>query len=200
MLAAALSGPLAAFGDAQARDVTPEAIQRLLVGHTGEGVATRHLANPKDGVQVRACESACRQEPGSSREDVAAGQGRADPALIDRRDRPRRWRGGRWGPMIVFMADSGARPAEAVALEWRHVDLERRTAELPGLKTEGAWRTVHLTCRGVRRCGRCRARSPRSASSTSTGARSHSTTSAGRFGPCARARRLRDARPVLPAP
>lgn len=56
---------------------------------------------------------------------------------------------GRWGPMIVFMADSGARPAEAVALEWRHVDLERRTAELPGLKTEGAWRTVHLTCRGV---------------------------------------------------
>jgi integrase len=32
--------------------------------------------------------------------------------------------------MIIFMADSGARPAEAVALEWRHVDLERRTAEL----------------------------------------------------------------------
>jgi integrase len=56
---------------------------------------------------------------------------------------------GRWGAMIVFMADSGARPAEAVALEWRHVDLERRTAELPGVKTEGAWRTVHLTSRGV---------------------------------------------------
>jgi len=54
-----------------------------------------------------------------------------------------------WGPLVVFMADTGARPAEAVAVEWRHVDLEARTVELPGSKTELAWRTVHLTRRGV---------------------------------------------------
>jgi integrase len=29
------------------------------------------------------------------------------------------------------MADTGARPAEAVAVEWRHVDLDAGTAELP---------------------------------------------------------------------
>jgi len=39
-----------------------------------------------------------------------------------------------WGPLVVFMADTGARPAEAVAVEWRHVDLEARTVELPGSK------------------------------------------------------------------
>ena len=56
---------------------------------------------------------------------------------------------GRWAPLVVFMADSGARPAEALGLEWRHVDLDAGTVELPGAKTELAWRTVHLTSRGV---------------------------------------------------
>jgi integrase len=56
---------------------------------------------------------------------------------------------GRWAPLVLFMADSGARPAEACALEWRHVDLDAATVELPGAKTELAWRTVHLTGRGV---------------------------------------------------
>jgi integrase len=56
---------------------------------------------------------------------------------------------GRWGPLVVFMADSGARPAEALRVEWRHVDLGAGTVELPGAKTELAWRTVHLTSRGV---------------------------------------------------
>jgi integrase len=56
---------------------------------------------------------------------------------------------GKWGPLIVFMADTGARPAEAVAVEWRHVDLDAATVELPGHKTDGAWRTVHMTSRGV---------------------------------------------------
>jgi len=55
----------------------------------------------------------------------------------------------RFGPLVVFMADSGARPAEVVALEWRHVDLDAGTVELPGSKTDLAWRTVHLTSRGV---------------------------------------------------
>jgi integrase len=36
-----------------------------------------------------------------------------------------------------------------LAVEWRHVDLDRGTVELPGAKTELAWRTVHLTSRGV---------------------------------------------------
>jgi integrase len=55
---------------------------------------------------------------------------------------------GRWGSLVIFMADSGARPGEAVALEHRHVD--GAVVELPGTKTEGSWRTVHLTDRGMR--------------------------------------------------
>jgi integrase len=45
------------------------------------------------------------------------------------------------------MADTGARLAEAVALEHRHVD--GNVVELPGHKTDSAWRTVHMTERGV---------------------------------------------------
>ena len=49
----------------------------------------------------------------------------------------------------ALLVDTGARPAEAVAVEWRHVDLDAGTVELPGVKTDLAWRTVHLTKRGV---------------------------------------------------
>ncbi len=56
---------------------------------------------------------------------------------------------GRWGPLVVFMADSGARPGEALAVEHKHVDLDAGTVELPGVKTDLAWRTVHLTERGI---------------------------------------------------
>lgn len=45
------------------------------------------------------------------------------------------------------MADTGARPAEAARLEHRHVD--GNVVELPCSKTEHAWRTVHMTDRGV---------------------------------------------------
>ena len=45
------------------------------------------------------------------------------------------------------MADTGARPGEAIRLEHRHVHGSR--VELPGTKTAGAWRTVHMTSRGV---------------------------------------------------
>jgi integrase len=45
------------------------------------------------------------------------------------------------------MADTGARPSEAVAVEHRHV--HGATVELPGRKTILAWRTVHMTSRGV---------------------------------------------------
>jgi len=54
---------------------------------------------------------------------------------------------GRWAPLVLFMADTGARPAEAAGLEHRHVD--GSVVELPGRKTEHAWRTVHMTERGV---------------------------------------------------
>src|SRR5437764_12357825 len=54
---------------------------------------------------------------------------------------------GRWGPLVVFMADTGARPQEALRVEPRHVD--GAIVELPGTKTEAAWRTVHMTRRGV---------------------------------------------------
>lgn len=52
-----------------------------------------------------------------------------------------------WGPLVIFMADTGARPCEAVAVERKHID--GSVVELPGRKTEGAWRTVHMTIRGV---------------------------------------------------
>jgi integrase len=78
---------------------------------------------------------------------------RAGHASPDRRSRAYRAHideeCGKWGALVVLMADTGARPAEAVAVEWRHVDLDARTVELPGSKTNLAWRTVHLTRRGV---------------------------------------------------
>lgn len=48
---------------------------------------------------------------------------------------------------MVFLADTGARPAEAIGVEHRHVS--GATVELPGHKTASAWRTVHLTSRGT---------------------------------------------------
>jgi integrase len=56
---------------------------------------------------------------------------------------------GRWGALIRFMVDSGARPGEVVALEWRHVDLKSGLVMLPGAKSANAQRTVYLTTRGV---------------------------------------------------
>jgi integrase len=52
----------------------------------------------------------------------------------------------RWGPLILFMVDVGARPGEAIGFEHRHVRASH--VELPGTKTSGAWRTVHMTGRG----------------------------------------------------
>ena len=59
-----------------------------------------------------------------------------------------------WAPLVLFMADSGARPAEALGLEWRSVDLDAGTVELASPrkvrgKTTLAWRTVFLTSRGT---------------------------------------------------
>jgi len=46
---------------------------------------------------------------------------------------------GHCGALVVFMADTGARPGEALAVEWRHVDLDAGTVEPPGAKTELSW-------------------------------------------------------------
>lgn len=144
-----LRRPLDAFGDAQAADVTPESLQRLLAGVPGHawrhdilrtlrmvyrfGIEN-HLvdANPARLVRTR--------QPVRSE--------RMLPLTISEVDRVAA-ESGKWGPLVVFMADTGARPAEALAVEWRHVDLAAGTVELPGAKTEQSWRTVYLTSRGT---------------------------------------------------
>ncbi len=145
-----LKRPLAAFGDVEAGDLTTETLQAFLVRQP-VGKATR-----RDLVRtLRAVYSF----------GVDAGLVTDNPAKRVRAPRPVRGEkilpltlaevdrvaeeSGRFGPLVVFMADSGARPAEVVALEWRHVDLDAGTVELPGAKTDLAWRTVHLTSRGV---------------------------------------------------
>jgi len=87
--------------------------------------------------------------PGEARQGAAAGAGeKILPLTLEEVDLVAA-ECGRFGPLVVFMADCGARPAEVVALEWKHVDLDAGTVELPGAKTDLAWRTVHLTSRGV---------------------------------------------------
>ena len=145
--------PLAAFGDAQAADITTEALQRFVAALPAKRVGK---AYKRDIVRtLRAVYSF----------GVDAGLVDRNPAVKVKAPRPVRGERilpltiaevdavaeecGRWGPLVTFMADTGARPAEAVAVEWRHVDLDRATVELPGQKTELAWRTVHMTERGV---------------------------------------------------
>ena len=66
--------------------------------------------------------------------------------------------GRRYGPMILFAAATGLRPAEWVALEWRDIDLEDRVAfvrrsytrgQLKLPKTEGSLRAVPLQARAL---------------------------------------------------
>lgn len=141
--------PLAALGDAQAGDVSPESLQRLLAGVPGKawrhdilrtlrmvyrfGVENRLIpGNPTVVVKV----------PKPARGERILPFALAEVDLVAEEC-------GRWGALVRFMADSGARPAEALALEHRHVHLDARTVELPGLKTDLSWRTVHLTSRGA---------------------------------------------------
>ena len=141
--------PLDALGDAQAGDITPEQLSKLLAGV--EGQAWRHdilrtlrmvyrfglennlvTRNPTVAVKVSKPQRGEKILPLTIEEvDLVADEA------------------SHWAPLVRFMADSGARPSEAVAVEWRHVDLDAGTVELPGAKTEQAWRTVHLTTRGT---------------------------------------------------
>jgi integrase len=54
---------------------------------------------------------------------------------------------GRWGPLIIFAADTGARPGELALLEHHHI--QGNKVYLPGTKTRRARRVVTLTPRGV---------------------------------------------------
>jgi integrase len=140
--------PLASFGDAQAGDLTTESIQRLLATVPGKAYR-RDIARTLRMVY---------------RFGVDAGLVRTNPATAAKAPMQRRsermlpfesWAEveavadecGRWAPLVVFLADTGARPGEAVRVEHRHVHAP--TVELPGSKTAGSWRTVHMTRRGV---------------------------------------------------
>jgi integrase len=148
-----LERPLAAFGDAQAGDLTTETLQGFLARLPADKVGK---AYKRDIVRTLRMVYAFGVEAHLVRADPAKrlkapkpirGE-RILPLTLDEVDRVAE-ECGKWGPLVRFMADSGARPAEAVAVEWRHVDLDARTVELPGFKTNLAWRTVHLTSRGV---------------------------------------------------
>jgi len=144
-----LKRPRTVLGDAQAADVSPEALQRVLAAVPGKawrhdilramrmvyrfGVENRLVdENPTRLVKVT--------KPIRGERIMPFSIGEVDQVAEECR---------RWGPLVLFMADSGARPAEALALEHKHVDLDAGTVELPGMKTDLAWRTVHLTDRGV---------------------------------------------------
>ena len=143
-----LKRPLTVLGDAQAGDVTTEALQRILVAVPGKSYR-RDIARTLRMVY---------------RWGVEAGLVDSNPAAKVKAPKPIRaekivpfesWdevdavaeECGRWGPLVTFMADTGARPAEAIAVEHRHVS--PGAVELPGRKTTLAWRTVHMTSRGV---------------------------------------------------
>jgi integrase len=145
--------PLGAFGDAQAGDLTTETLQGFLarlpsdkVGKAYKRDIVRTLRMVYSfGVEARLV----RQDPAKRLKAPKPVRGeRILPLSIDEVDQVAE-ECGRWGPLVVFMADTGARPAEAIAVEWRHVDLDAATVELPGFKTDRAWRTVHMTSRGV---------------------------------------------------
>lgn len=143
--------PLVIFGRAQASDVTTEALQGFLASLPAEKVGKaykRDIArtlrmvygfgvdaglvdhNPASKLKAPMQRRSERMLPFESWAEVDAVAAQC----------------GRWAPLVVFLADTGARPAEAVNVEHKH--LHGSTVELPGTKTAGAWRTVHMTERG----------------------------------------------------
>jgi integrase len=143
--------PLGAFGDAQAADITTEALQGFLAALPAAKVGKAYR---RDIVRTLRAVYAF---------GVEAGLVVRNPAAKVKAPRPIRGENiipfeswaevqavaeecGQWGPLVIFMADTGPRPAEAVAVEHRHVS--GSTVEIPGTKTDGAWRTVHMTRRG----------------------------------------------------
>ena len=141
--------PLLAFGEAQASDVSPEAVQRLLADVPGQAYRHDILRTLRMVYRFGLANRLVTRSPAAAVRVRKPVRGeRILPLTLDEVDLVAS-ECGRWWPLVVFMADSGARPAEACAIEWRHIDLDQATVELPGAKTELAWRSVHLTSRGV---------------------------------------------------
>jgi integrase len=140
--------PLAVLGDAQAGDVSTEALQRVVTAVPGKSYRrdiTRTLRMVyRWGVDAGLVDhnpAAKVKAPKPIRgENIIPFESWAEVDLVAEEC-------GRWGPLVIFMADTGARPAEAVAVEHRNV--HGSTVELPGHKTARAWRSVHMTERGV---------------------------------------------------
>lgn len=146
-----LRAALEAWGDAQASDITGEAVSRLVLSQGSKAayrasvLATLRMVyawgerarlvdhNPAKEVHQR---RPARSEKVIPFEDWAEVDAVAAEA-------------GRWAPLIVFAVDCGARPGELIALEHRHVDADAGRVYLPGTKTDAARRVVHLTERGV---------------------------------------------------
>jgi integrase len=143
-----LSRAAGAFGEVRAGDVTGERIGLYLAD--AAKTANYRSTLPK----------ALRQ---AYKFGVSEGLVDRNPALAVPASKPRRtdalnpfenWaeveavaeEAGRWGPLILFAADTGARPGELVALEHKHVEGSR--VYLPGQKSDRARRIVHLTERG----------------------------------------------------
>lgn len=144
-----MARPLKAFGDAQAGDLTTETLQRFLIAAPVGAAFRRDIARTLRMVYRFGVEAELVAANPAERLKAPA------PVRGERIIPFESWQEvervaeecGRWGPMVVFMADTGARPAEVRGLEHRHVD--GSVVELPGHKTDSAWRTVHMTDRGV---------------------------------------------------
>jgi integrase len=146
--------PLRVFGDTQASDITPEALKRFLARLPAENVGKSYR---RDIIRTLRMVYSFGVDAGLVRDNPARKVDAPAPVRGERILPFESWAEvervaeecGRWAPLVTFMADTGARPAEAVGVEHRHVDLAAGTVELPGAKTDAAWRTVHMTSRGV---------------------------------------------------
>ena len=145
-----LRRPREAFGSSQAGDMTPEALQRLLNGLDVKQswrysvlLAVRGVYN--FGVRAKLVDENPARLVRTRQPD------RGENVVVfdswDEVERVAEECGPRWQPMVVMMADTGARPAEIIGLEHRHVEAGR--VYLPGVKTPGSRRVVHLTERGI---------------------------------------------------
>ena len=148
---------------------------RASTGRRG-GTTSPH---PSDGLRFGVA-TARRHEPGQLVKSPCR-FGSSGCCRSDRRGRPRRRGVGKWGALVVFMADTGARPGEALRSSSGTSTWTPRTLNSPA-RRPSAWRTVHMTSRASTPCGPRRGRLPSAASSTSTAAPSRGSTSPERCG------------------
>jgi integrase len=151
--------PLERFGDRPAASLKPEELQLWLVG-----LRWKRRGHEQRPIADSYRHSVLRAISGTYSWGMAVGLVDVNPTRAVKQRQPQRgeniipfesWaevervaeEAGRWGPLIVFAVDCGGRPGELLTLEHRHVDGDR--VYLPGTKTDGSRRVVHLTRRGV---------------------------------------------------